>query len=117
MIVYLPLGFSAFPLFDKVFSYKSVCRGSCVFSPIPPLSYTLTLIASGSERNESTLVLHTGEDYRYEVRFDTSLLLSRVGKLPEQDLTLFASLSENASGRYTIIGRSQSGSIYAYHSI
>ncbi len=68
-----------FPLLDKAFSYQSTCKKSCIFSPIPPLEYTLTITSTGSEEISDNLALQAWDILRYWVNLVPSLILNPIG--------------------------------------
>ena len=68
-----------FPLLDKAFSYQSTCKKSCIFSPVPPLEYNLTISSTGSEEISGTLTPEAGESLKYQVHFIPSLIFTPFG--------------------------------------
>lgn len=68
-----------FPLLDKPFFYQSTCQKSCIFSPIPPLEYGLTITSTGSESIADTVLLQTGDSHKYPVYLIPSLVLIPIG--------------------------------------
>ena len=61
------LQYEYFPLLDTVFSYEKDCINECVFSPIPPLQYSLKITGSGRVDTIDTLTLKTGIQTKYIV--------------------------------------------------
>jgi hypothetical protein len=76
------LEYTYFPLFDKAFLYRSICSRSCIFEPVPPLVYDVTITASGREDIHDRISLTTGERYRYDVHLPIRFVLLPSGKLP-----------------------------------
>jgi hypothetical protein len=89
---------SYFPLLDRVFVYESLCRDACIFSPLPPLRYELTLMSSGRVTVTDSIELDSGETKKYIFKLAPGL---------ESKVVDFFSpeLFEDPS----IIGRSQEG--------
>lgn len=90
--------FKYFPLFDKIFEYESLCRGSCIFSPIPPLSYDVMISSSGSALIEDHIELSLGETKKYYPQLIPTLLLERAGHIDE-DPTYVELLRSDMSSR------------------
>jgi hypothetical protein len=63
-----------FPIFDKAFFYQSTCTGSCIFSPIPPIEYEISITSTGSESIYDTLTIPTGDTFTYKFHLTPSLL-------------------------------------------
>lgn len=90
-----------FPLLDKAFSYQSTCQKSCIFSPIPPLEYSLTITSTGSENISDILTLRTGDSQKYSVELIPSLVFIPTGNFFKPDTQIN---QENALG-YTQWGK------------
>ncbi|GAB0174768.1 MAG: hypothetical protein HHAS10_06470 [Candidatus Altimarinota bacterium] len=73
------LKYKNFPLLDQVFRYKSTCTGSCYFSPIPPLNYSLRISSNGREDINDTVQLENGEQRKYIVQLPVVFLMQKVG--------------------------------------
>lgn len=91
--------FKYFPLFDKIFEYESLCHGSCIFSPIPPLSYDVLISSSGSALIDDRIPLSLGEMKKYYPQFAPTLSLERIGHVDE-DPTYLELLRSDMSSRF-----------------
>ena len=78
--------FEYFPLFDKVFHYESTCQGSCIFRPVPPLTYTLTLTASGYTPITDDIALSFSEEKKYRPHFTPALSYQKIDHITEDPL-------------------------------
>ncbi len=80
------LEYKYFPLLDKIFSYESICTGSCIFSPIPPLKYSITLSGSGKESVFDTVILAPWDSHKYRVSLKPTLHTEKMTLLsPEKN--------------------------------
>lgn len=100
------LEYQYFPLLDEVFRYKSTCKGSCIFKPIPPLSYELHIISDGREDTIDRIELATWEQKKYDVILQEQLFIEKVGTMP------FALPSASLDG-YIPVGVSSHGKVIA----
>ncbi len=87
-----------FPLLDQAFSYQSTCTKSCIFSPIPPLEYSLTITSTGSEEISDTLISKPGDSIKYQVHLIPSLIFTPLGT--------FSTISDRGD-KDTSIGQTQ----------
>lgn len=100
------LEYDSFPLLDEVFRYKSTCKSSCIFSPIPPLTYEMRISTEWREDIVDTIPLSTGEQKKYNVVLSQVLSLTKIGFMP------FA-LSNQEIEWYIPVGVSPSGKVIA----
>lgn len=111
------LDFSYLPFSDKIFEYQSTCLSSCIFSPIPPLRYTLTLSSSWMSTIEDVISLSKKEEFKYLVHLEKNPIFEKVGRISQWDQALAESLVENANihftGSFMSIAQIPSGKIYA----
>lgn len=110
------LSYSWLPLADKFLVYRQDCAGSCTFSPIPPVSYSLTLTSTGKVKIEDTFTLKTGEkkNIQYKLNTDVTFL-----EFPDavRDSTLGISLVDSAnntlSWTFTFVWMGDKDQVYA----
>lgn len=55
---------------------------SCIFTPVPPLSYKLQIQTAGREDIIDTIVLETGEEKKYSVILPSVLFTELIASLP-----------------------------------
>lgn len=75
------LEYKYFPLLDDVFRYKSTCMESCIFTPIPPIRYTLHISTTGREDIMDTIDLTTWETKKYPVILPKVLFTEKIWKM------------------------------------
>lgn len=91
--------FKYFPLFDKIFEYESLCHGSCIFSPIPPILYDVTLSSSGYAQVNDRIKLSLGTVEKYYPKLVPTLVLERVGHI-DKDSAYSELLRSDISSRF-----------------
>lgn len=77
------LKYKNFPLLDQVFRYKSTCTGSCYFSPIPPINYSLRISSNGREDIVDEITLKNGEEKKYLVKLPIVFLTKKIWEFQE----------------------------------
>jgi hypothetical protein len=107
------LEYKSFPLLDEVFRYKSTCQSSCIFSPIPPLTYELRISTNGREDIVDTVPLTTGEQKKYQVVLSQVLSLTKIWAfsfaVPTQNIEWYIPVGISPSGKVIAVDDKRDG--------
>ena len=109
------LSYTYFPLLDTAFSYRSICTKSCIFSPIPPLRYTVRISSSGSEDLWDDVSLTTGESRKYPVYLAPACTFTSVASFALSDIPEW-SIGKNQNGDLISLRTDISGWMSLYNS-
>lgn len=100
-------GLDGLPLADKALIYEKDCSDICIFSPIIPARYTLTLTSSGKTSLTDTLVIRTGDKIARSYVFTNDVIITPVGTIVANESQI-ATIIENAKnkniGEFTPVG-------------
>ncbi len=115
------LGFSFLPISDKIFEYQSTCTSSCIFSPVPPLQYSITITSTWMSTIEDEITVSKKNEYKYPVHLEKNIIFENLGKQSEWNMALVNELIANANTylSWSFLGVAQipSGKIYAIRSL
>ncbi len=95
------------PLADKFLSYQKDCTDTCIFSPILPARYTLTLTSSGKTSISDTIIVNSSEQIIKSYLLTDDIIITPVWSIV-RDESLAISLMDNATVQkwwdFTMIG-------------
>ena len=72
-------GVDGLPLADRALIYSQECVSHCMFSPILPARYTLTLMSSGQVDISDTLIINTADQVTRSYGFTHDIIFQSVG--------------------------------------
>ena len=78
-------GINGLPLADKALIYDKDCTDICVFSPVIPARYTLTLMSSGKTTLTDAIILNTGDKITRSYTFTDDIITTLAGKIIQDD--------------------------------
>lgn len=100
-------GIDGLPLANKMLSYQKNCTDRCVFSPVLPAHYTLTITASGKTTLSDVVIVNSWDQVTRSYIFHDDITLTPMGNIT-RDESLSMSLIENARAQqwweYSSIG-------------
>ncbi len=100
-------GINGLPLADKALIYDKDCTDICVFSPVIPARYTLTLMSSGKTTLTDAIILNTGDKITRSYTFTDDIITTLAGKIIQDDSQI-VSMIDNARikniGEFTPVG-------------
>lgn len=76
-------GVDGLPLADRALSYSQGCVSRCLFTPILPARYTLTLVSSGQTDVSDTILVTTADQTTRSYAFTHDIILSSVGNISD----------------------------------
>ena len=105
------LSYRFLPLADKFLKFHQECISTCVISPLPPLSYTLTITSTGNIAFQKQITITSGKDENilYEVQKDFQAQ-EIIESLPRDDLVGYKYLAQ-LSPEKRIVSTSLDGKI------
>jgi len=106
------------PLADRLLHYEQDCDSRCVFSPIPPAEYTISITGEGISPLSDTVEIRTGEVLRREFSLTQSLQNDILTTIPalvtEDELVILSEDIQKDTPDVVLIGGDMSRRIWGY---
>jgi hypothetical protein len=74
-------GVDGLPLADRALSYTQECISQCIFVPVLPARYVLTLVSSGQVDISDTIIVDTADQIDRSYVFTHDIIFSSVGDI------------------------------------